>query len=144
MVEDSSSRVLGVSSGNFQELLKRYLDREQEKRKVETDGIDKLYRLSSGELEVLVISRKKPRRRGRAASISWLPCGKVQIGKVGGASDGFIFEMLSKFQREAGGDIEVHSLGEAGTSDQSVGILIDSGWIMLRGNRMVRVLQLGS
>ena len=79
-----------------------------------------------------------------AASVSWLPCGKVQISRVGSASDGFIFEMLTKFQREAGGDIEVHRLSEAHAGDPSVGVLVDSGWIMLHGNRMVRVLQLGS
>jgi hypothetical protein len=109
---------------------------------METEGIDKMYRLNSGELEVLVISRKKPHRRSSAASVSWLPGGKVQISKVGAASDGFIFEMLTKFQREAGGDIEVHRLSEKGTIGQSVGTLIDSGWIKLQGNRMVRVLQM--
>lgn len=111
---------------------------------METEGIDKMYRLSSGELEVLVISRRKPHRRASAASVSWLPGGKVQISKVGSASDGFIFEMLTRFQREAGGDIEVHSLSGKSAAGQSVGTLIDSGWIMLQGNRMVRVLQLGA
>lgn len=111
---------------------------------METEGIDKMYRLSSGELEVLVISKKKSNRRASAASVSWLPSGKLQISKVGSASDGFIFEMLTKFQREAGGDIEVHRLSENGCVGPSVGTLIDSDWIKLQGNRMVRVLQIGS
>ena len=108
---------------------------------MEADGIDKLYRLNSGELEVLVISKKKPHHRASAASISWLPCGHVQINKVGSASEGFIIDMLTKFQREAGGQIEVHRLSET-RSNESVNVLIDSGWLMLQGNRMVRVLQL--
>lgn len=112
---------------------------------METDGIDKLYRLSSGELEVLVISRKRGQRgKGTAASVSWLPCGKVRISKVGGASDGLIYDMLTKFQRESGGNIQVHRLAAANVAAEKVGLLVDSGWIMLNGNRMVRVLQLGS
>ncbi|MBI2955314.1 MAG: hypothetical protein HYY30_13450 [Chloroflexi bacterium] len=111
---------------------------------MEKEGIDKLYRLSSGELEIIVISKKKPRHRPTAASVSWLPCGKVQINKIGSASDGFIFEMLTKFQRESGGEIEVHRLSEATAPGQAEDVPIDSGWIMLRGDRMVRVLQFGN
>lgn len=105
-------------------------------------GIDKVFRLSSGDLEVLVITKKKSGRRTSAATVTWLPCGKVELGKVGGASEGFILDLLAKFQRETGGDIEVVPLGSNGTSEDPVGVLVDSGWLKLRGNRLIRVLQI--
>ena len=109
---------------------------------VATEVIDKLFRLTAGELEVMVISRKNAGHPTRAVSVTWLPCGKVEFGKVANASDGFILGMLSKFQREAGGDIEVLHLAETRSTGNSVGVLIDSGWLKLRGNRLARFLQI--
>lgn len=106
-------------------------------------GIDKVFRLSSGELEVLVITRKKSGRRTSAATVTWLPCGKVELGRVGGASESFILDLLAKFQRETGGDIEVVPLGDKRIGEDAVGVMVDSGWLKIRGNRLIRVLQLG-
>lgn len=104
--------------------------------------IDKVFRLSSGELEVLVITKKKSGRRSSAATVTWLPCGKVELGKVGGASESFVLDLLSKFQRETGGDIEAVPLSDNRGGEDPVGILVDSGWLKLRGNRLMRVLQI--
>ncbi len=104
--------------------------------------IDKVFRLSSGELEVLVITKKRSGRRSSAATVTWLPCGKAEIGKVGGASESFILDLLAKFQRETGGDIEVVPLNDNRGREESVGVLVDSGWLKLKGNRLMRVLQL--
>lgn len=92
---------------------------------------------------MLVITRKKTGRKASAATVTWLPCGKVELGKVGGASEGFILDLLAKFRRETGGDIELVPMGENRPGEDAISTMVDSGWLKLRGNRLIRVLQLG-
>ncbi|MBI4317627.1 MAG: hypothetical protein HY675_03975 [Chloroflexi bacterium] len=109
---------------------------------MKTEGIDKLFRLSAGELEAIVISVRQSGGAGAAASATWLPCGRVELAKVGSGSEAFILDMLHRFQREAGGEIEVLHLAETKFVDKPAGLLIDSGWLKLQGNRLARVLQI--
>jgi hypothetical protein len=109
----------------------------------------KVFRLSGGIVEVLLVSHKRPDGVWGTSVLQQLPGWGFRVAELTPvASDDCIPRILEGFQRWAGGRIqEVDLWGSPGAPRERQGadqqLKIDSGWVKLKDRHFFRMLEVG-